>query len=288
LTRPYKSISCVKFGKKCYNNAVFGGKILPTIIATVNQKGGVGKTTTTVNLAAYLAAFGKRVLLIDIDPQGNATSGVGFDRAQISKCLYDILTGETPVNEIILPTKIAGLDLIPSSTRLAGADVELVNEPNREFKLKSALAAVHDQYEIIIIDCPPSLSLLTVNALTAAHEVIIPIQCEYYALEGISHLNHTLNLIKQSLNPELKIRGIVLTMYNIRTVLAEQVAEETRKYFGDKVFETIIPRNIRLAEAPSFGQPILFYDPASSGAKAYEKLTKEMLGEEVLSTSCSL
>ncbi|MFA4859018.1 MAG: AAA family ATPase [Candidatus Margulisiibacteriota bacterium] len=255
---------------------------MATIIATVNQKGGVGKTTTTVNLAAYLAAFGKRVLLIDIDPQGNATSGVGIDRTQISKCLYDVLTNDVPVAEIILKTKISGLDLIPSTPRLAGADVELVNEPNREFKLKSALAAIQDQYEIIIIDCPPSLSLLTVNALTAAHEVIIPIQCEYYALEGIGHLNNTLNLIKQSLNPELKIRGIVLTMFNVRTILAEQVAEETRKYFGDKVFETIIPRNIRLAEAPSFGQPILFYDPASTGAKAYEKLTKEMLGEELL------
>jgi chromosome partitioning protein len=257
---------------------------LGIIIATVNQKGGVGKTTTTVNLAAYLAAFSKKVLLVDNDPQGNATSGVGIDRQSITKCLYNILIGHHRPEEIILPTPISGLDIIPSTPQLAGAEVELVNVPDRETRLKLALSAVQDRYDIILIDCPPSLSLLTINALTAAHEVIIPIQYEYYALEGISHLNHTLNLIKQNLNPELKIRGIVLTMYNARTVLAEQVAQEARKYFGSKVFQTIVPRNIRLAEAPSFGQPILFYDPGSTGAKAYEKLTKEMLDGEFVVT----
>lgn len=250
------------------------------IFATVNQKGGVGKTTTAVNLAAYLAAYGKRILLIDVDPQGNATSGVGVDRETIEKCLYDVVIGHANITETIQPTQIQGLDILPSTTRLAGADIELVNEPDREMRLKLALSSIQNQYDAIFIDCPPSLSLLTINALAAANEVIIPIQCEYYALEGIGHLNNTLNLVKQSLNPSLRIRGIVLTMYNTRTVLAEQVAEEARKFFGSKVFETIIPRNVRLAEAPSFGQPILFYDPGSTGAKAYEKLTKEMLDGE--------
>ncbi|MBU0687766.1 MAG: AAA family ATPase [Candidatus Margulisbacteria bacterium] len=253
---------------------------MATVFATVNQKGGVGKTTTAVNLAAYLAAFGKRILLIDSDPQGNASSGVGIDRDHLEKCLYDVIIGNATLDETIVPSQISGLDVVPSTPRLSGADIELVPEPDRELRLKLALTSVQDKYDLIFIDCPPSLSLLTINALVAADEVIIPIQCEYYALEGIGQLNNTLNLIKHSLNPELKIRGIILTMYNARTVLAEQVAEEARKFFGSKVFETIIPRNIRLAEAPSFGQPILFYDPGSTGAKAYEKLTKEMLDGE--------
>ena len=258
------------------------------VFATVNQKGGVGKTTTTVNLAAYLAAFGKRVLLIDSDPQGNASSGFGIDRDTIEKDLYDVIIGNVSLLETIKSTQIAGLDIVPSTPKLSGADVELVPEPDREMRLKLALSSVQDNYDIIFIDCPPSLSLLTINALVAANEVIIPIQCEYYALEGIGHLNHTLNLIRENLNPELRIRGIILTMYNSRTVLAEQVAEETRNYFGDKVFETIIPRNIRLAEAPSFGQPILFYDPGSTGAKAYEKLAKEMMEEELEKPSVNI
>ena len=248
------------------------------VLAVVNQKGGVGKTTTTVNLAAYLATFGKKILLIDVDAQSNATVGLGVDRSKIKKCLYDVLIEGTPVSEVIMPSSIEGLDVIPATPRLAGAEVELITMEPRETRLKQALLEIYDKYEIIILDCPPSLSLLTVNALTAANEVIIPIQCEYYALEGISQLTHTLELVRESLNPELKIRGIVLTMYDPRTILSSQVADETRKYFGSKVFETVIPRNVRLAEAPSFGQPILFYDPGSRGAKAYEKLCQEVIG----------
>ncbi|MBU0672223.1 MAG: AAA family ATPase [Candidatus Margulisbacteria bacterium] len=247
--------------------------------AVVNQKGGVGKTTTTVNLAAYLATFGKKILLIDIDPQSNASVGFGVDRKALKHCLYDVLIEGLPINEAIVKSSISNLDILPSTPRLAGAEVELVSVEGREYKLKQALANLNSSYEIIIIDCPPSLSLLTVNALTAANEVIIPIQSEYYALEGISQLTHTLELVRESLNPELKIRGIVLTMYDPRTLLSSQVAEETRKYFGKKVFQTVIPRNIRLAEAPSFGQPIIFYDPGSKGAQAYENLCREVLGD---------
>lgn len=245
--------------------------------AVVNQKGGVGKTTTTVNLAAYLATFGKKILLIDIDPQSNATVGLGLDRGSIKSCLYDLLIEGLPAEEIIVKSSISNLDLLPSTPRLAGAEVELVPLEGRETRLKQALASIKDKYDIIIFDCPPSLSLLTVNALTSADFVIIPIQCEYYALEGISQLTHTLELIRKSLNPNLKIRGIVLTMFDSRTLLSSQVAEETRKFFGSKVFNTVIPRNIRLAEAPSFGQPIIFYDPGSKGAEAYENLCREVL-----------
>lgn len=254
---------------------------MSTIYAVVNQKGGVGKTTTCVNLAAFLANFGKKVLVVDLDSQGNASSGLGVERMRVERCLYDVIIGEMSAQDAIIPSSINGLDIIPSTPKLAGADVELVDKPQREYKLKEALEVIRDKYEYILIDCPPSLSLLTVNALTAAHEVIIPIQCEYYALEGISQLTKTLDMVKNSLNPNLKICGIVMTMYNKRTVLAEQVVEETKKHFGTKVFKTIIPRNVRLAEAPSFGQPILFYDPGSTGAKAYEQLTQEMISEEV-------
>jgi len=245
----------------------------------VNQKGGVGKTTTTVNLAAYLATFGKKILLIDLDPQGNATVGVGIDRNNIELCLYNVLIESYPVSSVILKTSLNNLDIIPSTAKLAGAEVELVAEPERELRLKKALFEVKDNYDYLLIDCPPSLNLLTVNALTASDEVIIPIQCEYYALEGISQLVKTLEMVRESLNPMLKIGGILLTMYDSRTVLANQVAEEARKHFGKKVFQTIIPRNIRLAEAPSFGQPIIFYDPSSSGASAYESLSREVIGE---------
>jgi len=245
--------------------------------AVVNQKGGVGKTTTTVNLAAYLATFGKKILLIDIGPQSNATVGLGVDRTKIERCLYNVLIEGSPAEEVIINSPIANLDLLPSTPRLAGAEVELVSLEPRETRLKEALLNVKENYDIVIFDCPPSLSLLTVNALTSADEVIIPIQCEYYALEGISQLTHTLELIRENLNPSLKIRGIVLTMFDSRTVLSSQVAEETRKYFGSKVFKTVIPRNIRLAEAPSFGQPIIFYDPGSKGAEAYENLCREVL-----------
>lgn len=252
---------------------------MPVAYAVVNQKGGVGKTTTTVNLAAYLATFGKKILLIDNDPQSNATVGFGVDRQAIKQCLYNVIVEGTPAEEVIVKSNISNLDILPSTPRLAGAEVELVSIDKRETRLKQALLNIKDNYEIIIIDCPPSLSLLTVNALTAVDEVIIPIQSEYYALEGISQLTHTLELIRENLNPELKIRGIVLTMYDPRTLLSAQVAEETRKYFGSKVFKTVIPRNIRLAEAPSFGQPIIFYDPGSKGAEAYENLCREVLGD---------
>ncbi|MFA4966877.1 MAG: AAA family ATPase [Candidatus Margulisiibacteriota bacterium] len=244
----------------------------------VNQKGGVGKTTTTVNLASYLATFGKKVLLIDMDPQGNASVGVGIDRNKLELCLYNILIENYPVSQVIQKTALSNLEIIPSTAKLAGAEVELVMEPEREMKLKSALLEVKENYDYLLIDCPPSLNLLTVNALTASDEVIIPIQCEYYALEGISQLIKTIDMVRGGLNPMLKIGGILLTMYDSRTVLANQVAEEARKYFGKKVFQTIIPRNVRLAEAPSFGQPIIFYDPSSSGATAYESLSREVIG----------
>jgi chromosome partitioning protein len=247
--------------------------------AIVNQKGGVGKTTTTVNLAAYLATFGKKILLVDFDPQSNATVGIGIDRANIKQCLYNVLIDGLPAKDAILKSSIENLDSLPSTPQLAGAEVELITMEPRETRLKDALATVKDDYDIVIIDCPPSLSLLTVNSLTAADEVIIPIQCEYYALEGISQLTHTLELVREGLNPALKIRGIVLTMYDPRTLLSAQVAEETRKYFGSKVFKSVIPRNIRLAEAPSFGQPIIFYDPGSKGAQAYENLCREVLDD---------
>ncbi|OGC34384.1 sporulation initiation inhibitor Soj [candidate division WOR-1 bacterium RIFOXYB2_FULL_48_7] len=247
--------------------------------AVVNQKGGVGKTTTTVNLAAYLATFGKRVLLVDIDAQSNASVGLGIDRTEIHHCLYSVLIEGAPLADVIIKSNISNLDVLPSTPRLAGAEVELVAIEAREHRLKDALSQVKDNYDIIVIDCPPSLSLLTVNALAAADEVIIPIQCEYYALEGIAQLTHTLELVRESLNPALKIRGIVLTMFDPRTLLSSQVAEEARKYFGSKMFKTVVPRNVRLAEAPSFGQPILFYDPGSKGAEAYENLCREVLDD---------
>jgi len=253
--------------------------VMGTTTSFVNQKGGVGKTTTTVNLAAYLATFGKKVLLIDCDPQGNATVGCGINREDLEACLYDLLIEGAEISTIIQKTALTNLEVLPSTARLAGAEVELVGVEGREQKLKSALLTIKDQYDHILIDCPPSLNLLTVNALTASDEVIIPIQCEYYALEGISSLMHTLDLVRQELNPMLKIGGILLTMFDPRTVLAKQVAEEARRHFGKKVFETIIPRNVRLAEAPSFGQPIIFYDPSSSGAVAYENLSREVIGD---------
>lgn len=250
---------------------------MSTIFATVNQKGGVGKTTTAVNLASYLATFGKKILLVDSDPQGNASSGLGVDRNEISACMYDVIINGVDLSSIIKHTSISGLDIAPATPRLAGAEVELTEMEGRESRLKNALMTVRTNYDYLLIDCPPSLSLLTVNALTASDQVIIPIQCEYYALEGLSQLVKTIELIKKSLNPDLRICGILLTMYDSRTLLSEQVAEETRQHFGGKVFKTIIPRNIRLAEAPSFGQSIVFYDPSSSGAVAYENLSREIL-----------
>jgi chromosome partitioning protein len=250
---------------------------MSTIFATVNQKGGVGKTTTAVNLASYLATFGKKILLVDSDPQGNASSGLGIDRNEVTSCMYDVIINGADLSSVIKHTSISGLDIAPATPRLAGAEVELTEMEGRESRLKNALMTARMNYDYLLIDCPPSLSLLTVNALTASDQVIIPIQCEYYALEGLSQLIKTIDLIKKSLNPDLRICGILLTMYDSRTLLSEQVAEETRQHFGGKVFKTIIPRNIRLAEAPSFGQPIVFYDPSSSGAVAYENLSREIL-----------
>lgn len=253
------------------------GEKMSIVYASVNQKGGVGKTTTSINLASYMATLGKKVLVIDFDPQGNATSGLGIERDTINNCIYDVIINGDPIETVIKQTNINGLDILPATSKLAGAEIELVDKEYRESKLKSALMSIRDKYDFLLIDCPPSLSLLTVNALTAADQVIIPIQCEYYALEGLGHLTKTIDLIRKSLNPDLRICGILLTMYDTRTVLSEQVAEEARKHFSSKVFKTIIPRNIRLAEAPSFGQPIVFYDPSSAGAVAYESLSREIL-----------
>ncbi len=252
-------------------------KILQGVIAITNQKGGVGKTTTAVNLSAYLASFGKKVLLLDIDPQGNATSGVGIDKGTIKKCIYDALINEIPVEQVIYDTRLPNLQIIPATIKLAGAEIELVSTISREHRLKRLLEPIREKYAYIIIDCPPSLSLLTVNAFTAADGVLIPIQCEYYALEGLGQLVKTIELIRKYLNKGLKIMGVLLTMYDVRTNLSEQVAEEVRKYFGTKVFKAVIPRNVRLSEAPSHGEPILEYDPRSKGAELYKQLAEEVL-----------
>jgi len=250
------------------------------IIAIANQKGGVGKTTTAVNLSAALAEMGKKVLLIDIDPQGNTTSGIGIEKNDIKNCIYDVLINEIPLDKVIIKSKYANLDLAPSSIQLAGAEVELVLTISREIKLKKALHYVKENYEIIIIDCPPSLGLLTLNALTAAHGVLIPIQCEYYALEGLGQLMNTINLVKRHLNTSLNIEGVLLTMYDIRTNLSSQVAEEVKNYFNEMVYENVIPRNVRLSEAPSYGKAIMDYDPKSKGSKVYAELAREVVKNE--------
>lgn len=246
------------------------------IIAIVNQKGGVGKTTTTVNLSAALAKKGKKVLLIDEDPQGNATSGVGVNKVQ-DKSTYDVIINETEIEEVIIGSSVKKLDVCPSNINLAGAEVELVPMMARETKLKEKLEAIKEKYDYILIDCPPSLGLLTINALTAANSIIIPIQCEYYALEGVGQLMNTVNLIKKQLNKELYIEGVVLTMNDARTNLSNQVISEVKKYFKDNVYKTIIPRNVKLSEAPSFGMPITTYAPLSKGARCYEKLAQEVI-----------
>jgi chromosome partitioning protein len=246
------------------------------IIVVTNQKGGVGKTTTTVNLAAYLAKSGQRVLLIDLDPQGNSTSGLGIDKEVVRKSLYDVLVRGTPAQEIRIGTGADGLDLIPSSVVLAAAEVELVSQIARENRLKQAIEEIQSEYDYIIIDCPPSLGILTVNGLVSADHVLIPVQTEYYALEGLSQLLHTIQRVRVSLNPQLSLLGVLLTMYNKHTLLSRQVEEEVKKHFPNKVFETIIPRNIRLAEAPSFGKVIYQYDRFGKGASAYKSLAKEV------------
>ncbi|MDQ0233179.1 ParA family protein [Metabacillus malikii] len=247
------------------------------IIAIANQKGGVGKTTTSVNLGACLAYIGNRVLLVDVDPQGNATSGIGIEKAEVDHCIYDILVDDIDVKEVIKPTAVEKLDIIPATIQLAGAEIELVPTISREVRLKRALESVKHQYDYMIIDCPPSLGLLTINALTASDAVLIPVQCEYYALEGLSQLLNTVRLVQKHLNTDLMIEGVLLTMLDARTNLGLQVIEEVKKYFQDKVYQTIIPRNIRLSEAPSHGQPIIIYDPRSRGAEVYLDLAKEVV-----------
>lgn len=257
-------------------------------LAIVNQKGGVGKSTTAVNLGACIAELGKKVILIDVDPQGNATSGLGVEKSNLQYSIYDVLLGleedeekNIAVNEVILKTDIENFFLLPANIDLAGAEIELVSMISRESRLKKVVAQIDADYDFILFDCPPSLGLLTLNALTAADGILVPIQCEYYALEGLGQLMKTINLVQRNLNPELGIAGVLLTMYDARTNLSQQVIEEVKRYFDDKVFRAIIPRNVRLSEAPSFGKPITTYDGSSKGAVAYRALAKEVLNKEV-------
>jgi len=250
------------------------------VIAIANQKGGVGKTTTAVNLAACLADLKRKVLLIDSDPQGNATSGYGIDRRGLKNCVYDAVINETPLQDIIVKTNYENLDIVPAKIQLAGAEIELVSMMNREGKLKNALERVKHNYDYVIIDCPPSLGLLTVNGLTAASSVLIPIQCEYYALEGVTMLMNTIQLVQRNLNPALKLEGIVMTMFDSRTNLSQEVVSEVKKYFKSKVYNTVIPRNVRLSEAPSHGEPVIYYDGKSKGAQVYMDLAREVIDNE--------
>jgi len=250
------------------------------IISIASQKGGVGKTTTSINLGACLAQEGKRVLLVDIDPQGNCTSGVGINGNDQRLTIYEVLIGQAEVEQAILPTALATLDMLPAGQRLSGAEVELVGMMARETKLKGALARVRDRYDYILIDSPPSLGLLTVNSLTASDSVIIPLQCEYLALEGLTQLISAIRLVQDHLNPALRIEGVLLTMFDARLNLSQQVADEARKFFADRVYKTVVPRNVRLSEAPSFGKPIVLYDPHSSGADSYRDLAREVLEHE--------
>ena len=247
-------------------------------IACANQKGGVGKTTTVINLGTYLALGGLRVLIVDVDPQGNATSGLGVDRSSLEGTLYDALTDSLPVSAVIIPTGVDGLSLVPSSISMAGAEIELAASDGRERRLGGLLTTVADNYDYILLDCPPSLGLLTVNALTAADTVLIPLQCEFYALEGLTQLIATVNLVRDNLNPDLEIKGVVLTMADSRTNLSADVSSEARRHLGAVVFDTVVPRNVRLSEAPSFGLPIALYRPDSKGAEAYAALAIELRG----------
>lgn len=247
------------------------------IISFSNQKGGVGKTTTCVNMAAYLARAGRKVLLVDLDPQGNATTGLGFSKGSLKKSVYNVIIDDEEVNENILPTELEGLLILPSNIDLAGAEVSLVYKKNRDKVLRAALEKVKADFDYILIDCPPSLGLLTINALAAADSAIIPIQSEYYALEGLSQLMNTISLVRQHLNKSLKVEGVVLTMYDGRSIISKQIAAEIKKYFSKKLYEIVIPRNVRLSEAPSHGKPILLHDPKCMGARAYAALTEEFL-----------
>lgn len=259
---------------KCYSN----GRHNMKVVSIFNQKGGVGKTTTNINLCSYLAMEGYKVLTIDIDPQGNTTSGLGFDKKKINKSGYDVITAAAPIYETIKECDlIKNLYIVPSTMELAGAEVELISKNNREMILKEGLAQISDKFDYVFIDCPPSLGFLTINALCASDSVLIPIQCEFYALEGVGQLVNTIQLVKKSLNKNLEVEGVIMSMYDSRTNLCNDVVEEVKKYFTDKVYKTTIPRNIRLAEAPSFGLPIMLYDDKCRGAEAYEQLTKEFI-----------
>ncbi len=250
------------------------------IIAVTNQKGGVGKTTTAINLAASLASLSRRILLIDLDPQSNSTSGVGVVPAELQHSTYTLLSGESSTDQAIVPTRASGLSVLPATRDLIGAEIELVGEQDREHLLSRRIASLTSAYDFVFVDCPPSLGLLTLNALTAARSVIIPLQCEYYAMEGLSALLATLDLVRGSLNPGLDLEGVLLTMFDTRNSICHQVADQARRHFGAKVFSTVIPRNVRLSESPSHGLPILLYDPGSRGAQSYLELAREMVGAE--------
>nr|WP_330391623.1 AAA family ATPase [Butyrivibrio sp. YAB3001] len=256
-----------------------GGK-MGRVIAIANQKGGVGKTTTSINLSASLAEKGKRVLVIDTDPQGNTTSGLGLDKNELENTIYELMIGECTIQEAIVKNVTDRLDIIPSNVNLAAVEIELIDAEQKEYILKNALSKVKDKYDFIIIDCPPSLSMLTVNAMTSANTVLVPIQCEYYALEGLSQLVHTVNLVKDRLNPDLEMEGVVFTMFDSRTNLSLQVVENVKEHIQENVYKTIIPRNIRLAEAPSYGLPINIYEPKSAGAEAYRLLAEEVIARK--------
>ncbi len=247
------------------------------IIAVANQKGGVGKTTTAINLSACLASLGQKVLAVDMDPQGNMTSGLGVDKDQVKHTVYELLLGECGVSDCLQACAVEGLDVLCSNINLAGAEIELVEESQKEYILKKAISPISDSYDFVILDCPPSLNILTINGMCAADSILVPIQCEYYALEGLSQLIHTIDLVRERLNPDLEVEGIVFTMYDARTNLSLQVVDNVKENLRQKIYKTIIPRNVRLAEAPSFGLPIQLYDPKSAGAESYRQLAREVM-----------
>lgn len=262
------------------SSARYGVRLVVKVIAIANQKGGVGKTTTSVNLSACLAELGKKVLLIDIDPQGNSTSGFGISKADIKRSTYDVLVNDVPVEAATVDTMVEKLKLVPATIQLAGAEIELVSIMSRETKLKRAIDKVKYAYDYVMIDCPPSLGMLTINSLTAANSVLVPIQCEFYALEGLTQLMNTISLVQKNLNPILSLEGVVLTMFDARTNLSIQVVDEVKNHFRSKVYQTIIPRNVRLSEAPSHGLPVIKYDAKSKGSEVYFELAKEVCGDD--------